>query len=221
MNLQKLIKAVFFPLTETGVLIAMLVFGLLLMLAGAAGLLGLWLAIIVIPALFRYQMVLIESCARGVEPEPPGAEFFTLTHNFWTLFPFVICIGFAALAYSVNASFDRGALYALIAVQAFVYPAMLGVLAITHSPAQSLNPVAIYRFIVHSGPAYLVAPVYLMLVASLLPWLNSLNTLLAGFIEMFLVFSIHSVIGTIIEPSGIVDDVDIPDALEPDEADIG
>ena len=217
MNLQKLLKAIVFPVTNMGVLLAMVVFGFLLMLAGIAGLIGLWLAIAVIPAIFRYQMILLEACARGQEPEPPGPEFFSWTNNGWTLFPFVIVVSFAGVAYTVYKGAGVEMMYVVIASQGLIYPAMLGVLAITHSPMQSLNPVAIYRFIVHAGLSYAVAPAYLFAIALLLPLINVLGPVLGGFVEMFFVFSFHAVIGTVIEPSGIVDDIDIPDALEPDE----
>lgn len=220
MNLQKLVKAIFYPATEPAVLLAMIVFSALLMLAGMAGMIGIWLAIVVIPAVFRYQMVLLEACARGVEPEPPGAEFFSWANNGWTLFPFFIVVGFGGIAWWVKSSFGNDAMYVVLVLQGVVYPAMIGVLAITYSPLQSLNPVAIYRFITSTGVAYMVAPAYMFAIGLLVPLVTSINPLFAGLIEMFFVFSFHSVIGTIIEPVGIVDDIDIPDALEPDEATI-
>ena len=220
MNPQKLLSAVVFPLTNPGVLLALVVFSGLMLLVSLAGLLGIYLALAVIPALVRYQMVLLEACARGKEPEPPGPEFFTMVGNVWTLFPAIVLVAIAGIAYMASQSFGQSGMYTALTIAGFLYPAMLGVLAITHSPLQSLNPVALYRFITHAGCSYSVASIYLLVIALVLPYVADLGVFVGGLVEMFFVFSLHAVIGTIIEPAGIVDDIDIPEPLEPDEATI-
>lgn len=217
MSANKLVRAVFFPLTETSVLLAMLVFWLLVALAGAAGFLGIWLTIIVLPALFRYQLFLLEAQARGLKPQPPGAEFFSLTHGVWMLFPVVVAV---AIGWAAIASYSAGgtlAMLAILAVAGFFYPAILGVLAITHSPLQSVNPVALHRFIRECGISYSIAPIYLLLIAFLMPMTRDFAPSVRALVEMFFVFSFHSVIGAVIEPRGIADNVYIPDADVPDE----
>lgn len=220
MNANKLVRAVFFPLTETSVLLAMLVFWLLAALAGAAGFLGIWLAIIVLPALFRYQLFLLEAQARGLKPQPPGVEFFSLTHGIWMLFPVVVAV---AIGWAAIASYSAGgalAMLATLAVAGFFYPAILGVLAITHSPLQSVNPVALHRFIRECGISYGIAPMYLLLIAFLMLMTRDFAPSVQAFVEMFFVFSFHSVIGAVIEPRGLADNVYIADADMPDDRDI-
>jgi len=220
MTANKLVRAVFFPLTETSVLLAMLVFWLLAALAGAAGFLGIWLAIIVLPALFRYQLFLLEAQARGLKPQPPGVEFFSLTHGVWMLFPVVVAV---AIGWAAIASYSAGgtvAMLATLAVAGFFYPAILGVLAITHSPLQSVNPVALQRFISECGISYSIAPIYLLLIAFLMAMTRDIAPSVRAFAEMFFVFSFHSVIGAVIEPRGIADNVYIPDADVPGEKEI-
>ncbi len=217
MTANNFLQAVFFPLTRLNVLVALLVFCLLLLLVSAAGLFGLWLAVVVVPAVLRYQVFLLEAQAHGREPEPPGIEFFNLVENGWTLFPVVIVavVGWAAYA-GLNAA-GTNVMIAVLTAGALVYPAQLGVLAITHSPLQSLNPAALVNFIRGCGPSYAVAPIYLLLVAFMLRATGDLNAFARVFLGMFLVFSLHSVIGAIIRPAGLVDDVAIPDAKRPDE----
>jgi hypothetical protein len=217
MNANSFLQAVFLPLTRLNVLVPLLVFCLLLLLVSAAGMFGIWLAVVVVPAVLRYQVFLLEAQAHGLEPEPPGIEFFTWTDKAWTLFPVVtvLALGWAAYA-SFNAA-GTGAMFAVLTAGALVYPAQLGVLAITHSPLQSLNPGALVNFVRGCGPAYAIAPVYLLLVAWLMWLARDLNAFVSVFLEMFFVFSLHSVIGAIVRQAGLIDDVAIPDAMAPDE----
>ncbi len=216
MSPNRFIQAVFFPLTESGVLFALAGFWLLVALVGFAGMFGIWLAIIVVPAVIRYQLYLLEAQAHGRRPQPPGIEFFNWVHDAWTLFPVVIVVAMGWAAYAIDAAAGPVAMFTFMLCCGILYPAMLGVLAITHSPAQSINPIALYRFVVGCGLSYAVAPVYLLLIAFIFPMTREMGVLARSFVEMFFVFSLHSVIGAVIEPRGIVDDVYIPDAREPD-----
>lgn len=217
MSTSKLLRAALLPLTESSVLFALAGFWLLVALAKAAGMFGVWLALIIVPAVIRYQLYLLEAQAHGRAPEPPGIEFFNWVHDAWTLFPVVILVAVAWIGSVTQSAAGTGAMVVILGTFAAVYPAMLGVLAITHSPLQSVNPVALHRFIGRCGPSYAIAPAYLLLVAFLLWVSRELNPLASAFIEMFFVFSLHAVIGAVIEPHGIVDDVYIPDAAEPGE----
>ncbi len=51
-------REILYPLRDAGIVLAMLVFWLLGSLAFAAGLLGLWLLIVIVPAFFRYALYL-------------------------------------------------------------------------------------------------------------------------------------------------------------------
>ena len=89
MTLRDYVRELAHPATSTSVLITLATFMLLVRLALAAGLLGIWLAVIVVPAFFRYLTMIAEARARGREAEPPGIEFFTLGGGLWTLFPVI------------------------------------------------------------------------------------------------------------------------------------
>ena len=208
------VRAVFYPLTEAGVLIPMLVFWALATLAASVGLLGLWLAVVIVPAIFRYQVILVEARSRDMTPQTPGIEFFNWAGNLWSLFPALIAVAVAMVSFELNRVAGTAAMMLFVAFAGSVYPAMLGVLAVTHSPMQSVNPAAIVRFIRRCGTDYWYAPVYLFFAACVSLFVDSLGGLLASLIEMFLVFSLHSLIGSMIQPHGIIDDVYIPEATE-------
>ncbi len=86
------VRAIVYPLTESSVLIPLLVFWLLLALALWAGLFGLLLLFIVIPAVFRYQMIVLEARARGVTPATPDLALFNWFGKSWTLFPVFVAL---------------------------------------------------------------------------------------------------------------------------------
>jgi hypothetical protein len=219
-TLNNIARAAALPFRRLSVVFALLMFWLLIGLASYAGIWGAWLAIIIVPALFRYLTNLVETVGRQREPEPPGAEFFRWIGDHWSLFPALVVIVLAWVSYGLYESGDIVAMQALIVIVGFLYPAILGVLAVTHSPLQSLNPVALKRFIVRLGPLYLIAPGYLALIVYLTLWAQSSTFLLALLVEIALLFSLHAVIGALMAPLGIFDDVYLPDSIETDGEDV-
>jgi len=140
------------------VVLAMIIFLLLEMLAEAAGLLGIWLAIVILPAYFRYLLYLLEARSNGCEAPVPGIELFNWVDNFWSLFPLVlICIlmwGVYVLAMDVAPA----AAIVLGVIVLFIYPASMAVLATTRSPVESLNPAALIVLLTTCGREYLAIP---------------------------------------------------------------
>lgn len=220
MRATDIAKAAVYPLSNANVAIALVVFWLLACLAALAGMMGLWLGFFLMPAIFRYMMILLEARARGRQPEPPGTEYFSWFDNVWSLFPFVIVFMVAWGAYTIYFSLGEVAAWIFVVLFGAVYPAMLGVLAITHSPMQSLNPVALFHFISRCRLSYLVAPAYLVLVTLLSFAGRSLGVFGSLLFDLFLVFSLHAVIGAVIAPQGIIDDVSIPDDWSEDETEL-
>jgi len=217
MKVSNLLQAAVLPVTNMSVLLALITFWLLVSLAGAAGMMGLWLAIVIVPALFRYATNLVETMGRNRTPEPPGSEFFRWVGESWSLFPVVIVI---ALAIANRLLHDAGAstiMMLLNVVAGFLYPASLGVLAITHSPLQSINPMALTKFVQRVGFSYLIAPAFLLLIILFGSAARALPYLAEVLAEMYLVLSLHAVIGSIMAPHNIFEEVRIPDSLEQDE----
>ena len=80
-----------------------------------------------------------------------------------------------------------------------------------------MNPVAIVRVFSEAGPSFIVAPSYLLLLTWLILASGSLPLWAVIFTAVFIMFSVASLTGTLIAPSRLVDQVDLPGPLEPDE----
>ena len=211
MSVADFVNALLYPLRSSVALVALVSFYLLLQLAIAAGIFGVWLAVVIVPALFRYLVLLAEARAQGRDAEPPGIEYFSFAGNLWTLFPVLPLLAFIAL---YLAAADIGPLPAVVAagLAAALFPAMMAVLVITHSPAQSLNPVAWFHLTSRLGVTYLYAPVMLVLIVALLILLQGTPHWMQSLLELFAAFAFYSVIGTMLARNELLDDVDIPEA---------
>lgn len=205
-----------YPARSLGPLVSLISFFLLLSLARLAGVLGIWLAVVVLPALFRYLVMIAEARARGVDAEPPGVEFFTLVGNLWTLFPAILAFIYGQAFLYVAAESGPAAAAAFAFGAAAIVPAMIAVLVITHSPLQSLNPFAFFTLIIETGNAYWYASLTLVLVffiPQLLGWLpNFLQTLAM----LYLLFAFFAVTGAITREKDLINEVYIDDPMEPD-----
>jgi len=210
-------KAIFYPLTQSSVLIPVVVLWLLMSLAQWGGLLGLFLMLLVLPAVFRYQMMLLEARAQGRVPAIPGAEYFNWFGNAWSLFPvpLVLLAGWSVIA--AASSFGTVGSLIVLLLTSVLLPASFAVLAITHSPLQSLSPEAIGRLLKGCGGTFWVASVYTVIAAWLILLTESLPLMIANLLAMLLISSVFSVIGSVIEPYGLMHDVSIPDSLEDGE----
>jgi hypothetical protein len=207
-------RAIAYPLTAPAVLVPLVVFWLLISFATWGGVLGLFLLFLVIPAVFRFQMIVLEARARGVEPATPGVEFFNWFGHAWSLFPVPISILLVWAILESAENFGLAAAGGTAFLASVFFPASLAVLAITHSPLQSLNPVAIARLLGRCGSTLWVATAFLFISCWLMYLSQLMPAMLAGFVQLLLSFSFFSLVGSLLEPFGIVDEVYIPDALE-------
>src|SRR5690606_25231547 len=85
MRAERFLRELAWPLTEPVVLLAIVSFSLLATLAQAAGLLGIWLGIVLLPALFCYLLMLLEARAYGRTTPVANIELFSFITNFWSL----------------------------------------------------------------------------------------------------------------------------------------
>ena len=138
-----ILRAIAYPLTESTVVVALVFFWLMVSLASWGGILGLFLMFLVLPAVLRYQMILLDARARGVTPEVPGIEFFNWFGNSWTLFPVLIVVILVWATVAAGAKIGITGALVILSFTGVFFPASIAVLAITHSPLQSLNPVAL------------------------------------------------------------------------------
>ena len=215
-----LLKAAILPIIEPAVLFPLLMFWVLICIGTSGSVLGLLVLILILPPVFRYQMIILEAGAKGRVPATFDAEFFNWTGSMWTLFPLPVAIGLFVLGHYADDWFGTAGVYAVMALASGFLPASFAVLAITHSPVQSLNPFAITKLLKATGESFWLASVYLLVVFWVAVAAEQLPNIAAKLVQLFALFSFSFVTGTLIEPFDLVDKVDIPDALEADDEEL-
>ncbi len=216
MSVAEYFRELTFPARSLGTIVSLVTFYLLASLVSLAGPIGIWLAVMVVPAMFRYLILLAQARARGIEAEPPGIEYFSLVGNWWTLFPAVPAFAVAQgwLFFTTSYGAVEGVLFGLVA--AAIVPAMMAVLMITQSPAQSLNPLALWTLVRECGTSYWYAPLTLGLMLIVPTLLSTWPNWLQSLVEFYLVFAFYAVTGAITRHKKLIDEVYIDDPLEPD-----
>lgn len=215
-----LVRAALLPVTELSVLLSLLLFALLGSIGIYGGLFGLFLLALLLPPIFRFQMLVLEATAKGKKPEPLDAENFSIAGSAWALFPLPLLIAVGWAAFAAWQRYGDGAAMLVLLIAACVLPTSLAVLAITRSPLQSINPVALVRLFRAAGSSFWIASVYLFVTCWLCLQLDALPLPVGIFLQLALMFSFFSVTGALIEPYGLMDDVYIPDAIEPGDEEI-
>ncbi|MCH7830774.1 MAG: hypothetical protein IIB75_09500 [Proteobacteria bacterium] len=215
-----LVRAIFYPLTVPSVLMTLIFFWLLISFGLWGGILGMFLLFLMLPAVFRYQMIVLEARARGREPPALDAEFFNWSGNAWSLFPLPLTLLAAWAVISAGDSFGNIGAVVVLLLTGGLLPASFAVLTITHSPLQSVNPVAIGLLLEKCSATFWIAPTYLIVAGWLSLQTAVLPQMAVILILLLLLYSFFSLLGSLIEPYGLIDDVSIPDALEPDEHEI-
>ena len=210
MGPRDFLRELVYPAGSATTLITLATFLLLILLATNAGMLGIWLSIVVVPAYLRYLTMVASARARDLEAPPPGIEYFTAAGNAWTLFPVIPVLLVAWLV--VEAMQSLGAAAALITalLGGLVLPAVIGVLIITHSPLQSVDPRAIVRFIRGCGASYAYAPLAALLVVAVPMLADFLPAWLRSLIEVYLLAVFFGVVGAVTRGAGLIDDVELP-----------
>ncbi|MDH3433039.1 MAG: hypothetical protein OEM60_04245, partial [Gammaproteobacteria bacterium] len=82
----ELAREFFYVLRNGSVLLSFALLFLLLELAIHGGVPGLIVALMILPALFRYLMVILDSRARGEDPGPLQVDHVLWFGNAWSLF---------------------------------------------------------------------------------------------------------------------------------------
>jgi len=214
MKTTDILRAIVYPLTDASVFVPLLVFWLLLLIALWAGLFGLWLLVLVVPAIVRFQMIVLEARGRGVMPATPDIDFFNWFGNAWTLFPAPLIVLLVWITSSVASSYGPALAIIPVLLASIFFPASIAVLAITHAPLQSLNPVAIVSLLSRCRRTFWMASVYLLLLTWLSIEAMALPDALACFLWLLYWFSFVSLVGSLIEPYGLFGQVSIPAPAE-------
>lgn len=216
-----ILRAITYPVTESSVLVPLVAFWLLISLANWGGLFGLiFLFLLVIPALYRFQMIVLEARARGCTPATPDLGFFSWFGNAWTLFPVFVVVLLVWAIVAIGQGFGTSWAILAVFIAAVFFPASIAVLAITHSPLQSLNPVALGRLLHRCSATIWIASVFLLISSWLSAEAEALPRIGSSLVQLLLSFSFFSLVGSLIEPYGLIEEIDIPAPTEKDGAEI-
>lgn len=219
MSPSEVLREIAYPFTNTVVLAAMLVFFGLVKLAIAAGLFGLWLLLVVLPAVFRFLIDVVDARIIGRELEPPGIEMFSWIAGAWTLMPFALLVatGWAILEVSQRFGTVATAVVGLLAL--LVYPASMAILALTRSVRGSINPVALSALIRICGPTYFLIPAVIAAGVALFYglYLMGVPRLVLDLADIYLMFLLFTLTGAVVARSDAPRYVENPDPTEPDE----
>ena len=217
MRPTRLTREFFYTASHGTTLIAFIAFFLLIEFALFGRLYGLFLLAILLPALLRYLMLLLDARARGVDPGPPGAELLLWYDNIWSLFPVLHVLILVYASYLPGGVFPGGVAYGFLMFYALLLPASLAVLAISRTPLESLRPRAITALIRYCLPDYWIVPAYILGSLALLYALGKLQ-LTDFFLELvalYLLFAGFAILGGIIRPYRLHEQVSIPEPLAP------
>ncbi len=216
----RMLKAISMPLVELTVLLPLLLFWALISFGIWRLPLGVIVVILTLPPLFRYQSMILESCAKGKVPAAFDAEFFSWIGTTWTLFPLPLAVGFVMGGMYAGAEWGDLGTWSTVALAALVFPASLALLAISHSPLEAINPLAIFRLYRGALPTFCIAPLYFLVAIWISTQTGGLPVPVGTFVHLFLFLSFATVTGTLIQPFDLVSNVHIPDALERDAREI-
>lgn len=166
----------FSALANPTVIVTAIVYGFLLTLAGAGGLFGLLLRLLITLSLYRYGYAALRNVANGWNHFPPPD--IESTNPFGQFTVVVHATLFGSLLYLLASTpFIDGALrWPLLAAVSAVFPASAAIMAMTRNAAAAFNPAAIGSLIGDLGADYvkllLVSLVLsgLAVLASGMPW---------------------------------------------------
>jgi len=218
-----------YPLSDMAIVMSMLFFGVIFAIARMAmimmGILGIGLAIFliatVVPPYFRYLLFLLEARANGKEAPALDAELFGLADKLWSLTPLVLI---ALLIWGGISISPYGWVWQILygfSILALL-PASLAILAVTHAPLQSLNPLAIIRMIRACGPQYFFVPVIYLLMLFLFGWLDSLDVwpIITGLGSLYQTVLLFTLTGALLQAKGVAFDLEIEAPLEASEEEV-
>ncbi len=221
MTAQQLGAELLRPVTDQAMLWGLVVFLLLFTLIEMTGLFGIWLLVVTAPAFSRFLLRIAQSRIEGRGVEPPSIESFNPVDSIWTYLPLVLFVLAAAGVIAAAQGIGWPVALLLTGIFLFALPASVAVLALTHSPAEALDPRSLLQLMRTCGRTFLILPVSgaillgLLFVAASADWPGWIAQILEvlGFMLMF------SLTGAVVAAAGDVDWLAAPEGVEL-EADI-
>lgn len=208
-----------YPLTNTAVLFSWLALFLVIEFAVNGRVLGLLLLLLVLPSFFRYLMRILDARARGKDPGPLNVDDLLWFGDAWSLFVIVHVALIVYANYYLGATFGLAGTVPANLLLAAVIPASLAVLAVTRNPVECLIPRSVAGVIRRCGSGYWLLPTYLLLVGVLIGWLSTTRTpsFVLELLAAFLIFAFFALLGAVVKPCQLHDEVTIHKPVEPDQ----
>ncbi len=200
----------------------LVVAGLVMTLLGILPVVGvavfLLLVIAVAPGITRYLVNISAWRAKGYDIGAPTTDMFTLLGTFWQLLPLLLVIAAAVGLASTGVALRPAVTFILpVAAFAILFAAIVGVLVITHSPVEALNPVEIMRLVRRAGCGFWYAPATLCVAVLVGAALAGSAPFLAIAFIVYAVFAFFTVTGAVLRDKQLIDDVELPPAAMPAE----
>jgi hypothetical protein len=197
-------------LSSSSLLIAAAFYGLLLAIAGAAGLFGIWLGVLLTLSLWRYSYQVLRAVARGqreiappeLETLNPVGEFRLVVH--FVAFPLLVVALRTVMPFGDDPSGEALNAAAVLVVLA-LFPASAMAIALTASLEAAFDPRGVWRIIARLGRSYwtLVVALLGLLLATELVSAELLSTIAFGgvlrpMLGVWAVLTAFALIGTLL-----------------------
>lgn len=179
----------FSALANPTVIVTAIVYGFLLKLAGAAGLFGLLLRILITLSLFRYGYAALRHVANGWNHFPPPDVESTNPFGQFTVVFHAALFGSLLFLLATTPFIDGPLRWGLLAVVSTVFPASAGIMAMTRNVGAALNPAGVASLISDLGADYLKLLAVSLLLSAFTAFTSGLPWYLGVFAEMVAVWT--------------------------------
>jgi len=215
MRLAELPRELVYPLSHFAIVLPMIVSWLLFSLALFFGIFGLLVFLTTLVPFMGYLMKLLEARAHNAVVPAFDAELMSFSNSALGMFPLVPVVSLGWLYYTLAPGSPQVLAIVPVIAASAVLPALLGILSVTRSPVQSLNPVALFRFIRKTGKDYLLVIALLGVTGVAIVWLFEAGSpsFLLRLALIYLVFLLYTLTGGITARHDLPEEVDIPEPV--------
>lgn len=187
---------------EPTIVVTSVVYGLLIAMCLQAGLLGIWLGVLVLLSCWRYCYTVLRATAQGRKRiPPPDVESLNFVGEWSVIWHFVFYPGLVI----ASAPFQPFGTVAAILV-AIVFPASAALMGLTSNLAHAFNPSAITHFVRTVGSDYwslVFGNIAIFVGASLaitfvLPAFGFLSSIFGIFVVLWALFASFALVGSVL-----------------------
>jgi hypothetical protein len=173
------------------------------------------LVIGVAPGITRYLVSIAAWRAQGYDIAPPTTETFTLLGSFWQLLPLLLVVVAGAGLALADIELPRAASFVLLVAFAIAFAAVVGVLVITHSPIEALNPIELVRLLRRAGRGFWYAPATACAAVLVTGVLTGRAPFIAVAFGIYSAFAFFAVTGAVLRDRQLIEAVELPRVAVP------